>query len=108
MWCEGEPAGYDVHHECQFASGIAAKVRFVGYIDQRVRLALTSDNEIGSSLALGLSTEKFVLCSVGGGQDGSLLAEAFAQADVPDDTSGVILTGPFMSADLLIRLGAIT
>jgi predicted glycosyltransferase len=37
-----------------------------------------------------------------------LLAEAFARAELPDDTSGVILTGPFMSADLLIRLRAIT
>jgi len=108
IWVYGDPAVYDVVRDCQFDSGIAAKARFVGYLDQRVRLALTSDNEIGSSLALGLSTEKFVLCSVGGGQDGSLLAEAFAQAELPDDTSGVILTGPFMSADLLIRLRAIT
>lgn len=107
IWVYGDPAVYDVVRECQFAAEIAAKARFVGYLDQRVRLALRPDDGLCSSSALGLSTDKFVLCSVGGGQDGSLLAEAFARAELPDDTSGVILTGPFMAADLLVRLRAI-
>lgn len=107
IWVYADPAVYDVIRECQFAAAIAAKARFVGYLDQRVRLALSSGNEICSSLALSLPTEKFVLCSVGGGQDGSSLAEAFAQAELSDHTSGVILTGPFMSVELLTRLRAI-
>lgn len=50
IWVYGDPAVYDVVRECQFAAGIAAKARFVGYLDQRVRLAMTPDNEICSSV----------------------------------------------------------
>jgi predicted glycosyltransferase len=107
IWAYGDPDVYDVVRECQFSPEIAAKVRFAGYLDQRVRLALTSDSGIRSSSELGLPTEKFVLCSVGGGQDGASLAEAFAQAELPGDTSGVILTGPFIPADLRTRLSKI-
>ena len=41
-----------------------------------------------------------MLCLVGGGQDGAHLAEAFAQAELPPNTNGVILTGPFMPAEV--------
>ncbi len=106
IWVYGDPAVYDLIGECRFTPATAAKAKYVGYLDQRVRLALApaSDHPIGSSSALGLPTEKFVLCSVGGGQDGSLLAEAFARAKLPDDTSGVILTGPFIPDDLRASL----
>lgn len=37
------------------------------------------------------------LCLVGGGEDGYRLAKAFARVDFPDDASGAIVAGPFMS-----------
>src|SRR5262249_49182837 len=46
----------------------------------------------------------FVLCLVGGGQDGEDLAEAFAQAQFPAHCNGVILMGPFMPSDIKQRL----
>jgi predicted glycosyltransferase len=49
-------------------------------------------------------SERLVLCTVGGGQDGANLAEAFAQADYPPRTTGVILTGPFMPPEVRKRL----
>jgi predicted glycosyltransferase len=41
---------------------------------------------------------------VGGGQDGERLAEAFAQAELPRGTNGVLITGPFMPATVQARL----
>lgn len=107
IWVYGDRAVHDVARECRFTPQIAAKVRFVGYLDQRVRLTMDSENGAGLSAALRLRTDKFVLCSVGGGQDGALLAEAFARAELPHNTSGVILTGPFMAADLIARLRSV-
>src|SRR5207247_6875415 len=40
----------------------------------------------------------------GGGQDGAALAEAFASAQLPNDTTGIILTGPFMPQAVQDRL----
>ena len=45
---------------------------------------------------------------VGGGQDGSHVAEAFAQAKLPDGTNGVIVTGPFMPEKTQTRLRSYT
>jgi len=44
------------------------------------------------------------LCLVGGGQDGSQLAETFAETEFPAGTTGVILTGPFMPQQVQNRL----
>src|SRR5699024_5247092 len=38
----------------------------------------------------------YVLCLVGGGQDGAALAAAFAQAPLPPGHRGVLVTGPFL------------
>jgi predicted glycosyltransferase len=103
VWVYADPAVYNVVNECRFSLEVAAKVRFVGYLDQRARLDLLP-KAASSASALGLRSDKFVLCSVGGGQDGAFLAEVFAQVDLPPDTSGVILTGPFMSAEATAKL----
>jgi predicted glycosyltransferase len=103
VWVYADPTVYNLVTECHLSPEVAAKVRFVGYLDQRERLAL-APKATSSASAFGLRSDKFVLCSVGGGQDGALLAEVFAQADLPPDTSGVILTGPFMSAEAIANL----
>jgi predicted glycosyltransferase len=43
---------------------------------------------------------RLALCVVGGGVDGHALAEAFVQAQLPPDVSGVVVTGPYMPAAL--------
>ena len=50
--------------------------------------------------------DELVLCVVGGGQDGAALAEAFVQAALPTHATGVLLTGPFMPAEVQKRLYA--
>jgi predicted glycosyltransferase len=77
-----------------------AKFRYTGYLDQRVRLKFAKSNSAEVLANLQLPPGELVLCLVGGGQDGALLAEAFAQAELPPNTNGIILTGPFMPAEV--------
>ncbi|MBA2451755.1 MAG: glycosyltransferase [Chloroflexia bacterium] len=104
IWVFGDPAVYDPVVEYGFPSDIAAKVRYTGYLDQCARLNL--DEATGRDLLAGLNLPdgKLALCMVGGGQDGSRVAEAFAQADLPSGTNGVVLTGPFMPEETQRRL----
>jgi len=47
---------------------------------------------------------RYALCVVGGGEDGSRLAETFAHADFQPGSDGVVLGGPFLPASALARL----
>lgn len=104
IWVYGDPLVCDQVTEYEFAPDIAAKVRYTGYFDQRQRLALAAGQSLNPIPELGLPPGRLVLCLVGGGQDGQRLAEAFAQADLPPGTNGVLVTGPFMPADARARL----
>jgi predicted glycosyltransferase len=96
VWVYGDPAVFDLTQEYRFLRTVASKIRYVGYFDQRQRLQyLASPETVVEDLCL--PPGKLALCLVGGGQDGAALAQQFAQATLPPDTNGVILTGPFMS-----------
>ncbi|MBD0337339.1 MAG: glycosyltransferase, partial [Cyanobacteria bacterium Co-bin13] len=75
-----------------------------GYLDQRARLNHASPQNKQALERLNLPEGKWVLCQVGGGQDGADLALAFAQARFPTDTFGIVLTGPFMPLAMQQRL----
>ena len=107
VWVYGDPAVYDPVREYRWPREMAAKVRFTGYLDQRVRLGFSRGNACERLASLGLPPGRLVLCLVGGGQDGASLTEAFAQAALPPDASGVILTGPFMPPEARERLRAL-
>jgi predicted glycosyltransferase len=104
VWAYSDPAVYNLLSEYQFSEEVASKVRFTGYLDQRARFGLSGENEPCPLAAHDLRAGEYVLCTVGGGQDGANLAEAFVQAELQDDIAGVILTGPFMPKELLMRL----
>jgi predicted glycosyltransferase len=111
VWVYGDPAVYDLVREYSFPPEVAAKVRYLGYLDQCARLkfapaeASGGGRRSGDPLAgLDLPPGDLILCVVGGGQDGEGLADAFAQAELPPNTNGVILTGPFMPPDAQQRL----
>ena len=104
VWAYSDPTVYNLVREYQFSKEVEAKIRFTGYLDQRARFGLSGEPEPCPLAAHDLSTGEYVLCTVGGGQDGANLAEAFVQAELPDDMAGVILTGPFMPKELLLRL----
>ncbi|MBE9157528.1 glycosyltransferase [Nodosilinea sp. LEGE 06152] len=111
VWIYGDPAIYDPRREYRFPVDIAAKMRPVGYLDPRTRhSSAAAHNQIqqlglpGVGAACPKDNRELVLCQVGGGQDGSALAAAFAQATFPASVVGVLLTGPFMPAEAQQRL----
>ncbi|MEM7066640.1 MAG: glycosyltransferase [Cyanobacteria bacterium P01_B01_bin.77] len=107
VWVYGDPNIYDLRREYCFPSDITAKIRPLGYLDQRARLNYVNSNAQTNLERLTLPTDdELVLCVVGGGQDGAALAEAFVQATLPTKATGVLLTGPFMPAEVQKRLYA--
>ena len=94
VWIYGDPAVFDPVREYGLGPDVAAKARYTGYLDQRPRLGLAAAR--GDPMLESLPPGKLALCLVGGGHDGQALAEAFLQAELPDDTTGVLVTGPLM------------
>jgi predicted glycosyltransferase len=104
IWVYGDPSVYNMVEEYRFPSRIASKVKFLGYLDQRKRLDFANHNGVELPDSVALPAGRLMLCLVGGGQDGYRLAEAFAEAQIPDDACGAILTGPFMPPPVVERL----
>lgn len=104
VWVYGDPTVFDPVKEYGFSDEVAAKVRYTGFLDQT--RWLDYDPPGTDDLAAGLSEleGRVALCLLGGGEDGVPLAEAFMQADLPSDTSGVLLTGPLMPGEDRRRL----
>lgn len=100
VWVYGDPSVYDLVRECRLPESVASKVRYTGYLDQRSRLEYAALE--GAPLPLGPG--RFALCVVGGGQDGTALAEAFIRAERPADMEGVVVTGPYMAVKSRQRL----
>jgi predicted glycosyltransferase len=90
--------------EYRFPPSIASKIRFVGYLDQRTRVRFAGGQTPDFPETGLLPQGRLMLCLLGGGQDGDRLAEAFAEAKFPEDAYGVIVTGPFMSAQTQKRV----
>ena len=94
VWIYGDPAVYDTATEYDFSSELLEKTRYTGYLDpQRPDRASSASKEPNASDPAGAP---YVLCVVGGGQDGAVLTRAFSRAKRPRDTRGLIVTGPFM------------
>jgi predicted glycosyltransferase len=104
VWIYGDRRVFDPVAEYRFSREVAAKVSYTGYLarEESAGLAALSDGDLLPGL--GEPVDDLVLCLVGGGQDGSQLAEIFAQTDFPAGTTGVILTGPFMPQQVQNRL----
>lgn len=101
IWVYGDPNVYDLRKEYQFPFDITTKMRPLGYLDQRARLNYVNPAVQANLERLDLPSDSdIILCVVGGGQDGAALAKAFAEATLPANATGVLLTGPFMPADI--------
>ncbi|HSM80933.1 MAG TPA: glycosyltransferase [Nodosilinea sp.] len=108
VWIYGDPAIYDPRREYRFPADITAKMRPLGYLNRRPRRPQQNAALLAQIQQLALPPEgELVLCQVGGGQDGAALALAFAQAPVPVGTTAVLLTGPFMPAEVQQQLRAL-
>jgi len=105
IWVYGDQKVYDPVLEYGFGPHIASKLVYTGYLDRSVG---TDEYERDAAHLLDPlaipAAKRMALCCVGGGQDGYALAAAFAQAELPADMVGVIVTGPFMSTEAQQRL----
>lgn len=101
VWVYGDPRVCDVVSEYGFPREVADKLRYTGYLDQRVRLEAVGPGDDGPRVLATLPSGKMVLCTVGGGQDGAALARAFIEATLPSGTFGVVLAGPQMPLEVL-------
>jgi predicted glycosyltransferase len=99
IWVYGDPNVYDPVREYGLSVEVAKKVRYLGYFD---RPGSDKPGELRAPRRRNspIPEERFVLCTVGGGQDGAALALAFASARLPDGLHGVLLTGPFMPEEI--------
>lgn len=104
VWVYGDRSVYDLVREYHFGPELAEKIRYTGYLDSRVGTTSALRRE-GARPAHSIALPpRFVLCTVGGGQDGAKLAETFAQIDFPEPLEGVILLGPFMREQTAMEL----
>ncbi|MGI3212334.1 glycosyltransferase family protein [Roseovarius tibetensis] len=95
VWIYGDPGLYDTARE--YGIETASPIAFTGYLDQRGRLGAPAAQEAYVDL-VGEDPRPYVLCSVGGGRDGSALCDAFARAPMPASHRGILITGGQMSA----------
>jgi predicted glycosyltransferase len=96
VWVYGDPNVWNPLTAYGFAPDVAAKMEMVGYLDQRERLR-NFPPSLQASIESHLPDQPFVLCLVGGGQDGVEVATTFARAELPSDRMGLIVAGPHMA-----------
>lgn len=92
IWIYGDRNVYDAVQEYQFPDDIAGRVTYTGYLNTRSRLQ-------GLAPTITPLDQPFVLCTVGGGQDGQALALSFVEAIRTTGRNSLLLTGPYMSTD---------
>ncbi len=105
VWIYGDPAVYDPLREVPAARSVSDLVSFTGYLGPQ-QPAPDAACQRAQRAQLRIPDGRLLLCLLGGGQDGLPLAWAFANAQLPDDAVGVIVTGPFMPEPARRRLAA--
>lgn len=100
VWVYGDPTVYDPVHDGRGLPRLAVPVHYTGYLDERARLALTTDQRPLPATWQGA----LALCVVGRGHDAEVLADAFLEASLPPGTSGLVVTGATIEEDALRRI----
>lgn len=93
IWVYGDRRVYDPIVEYQWPVSVESKVKFTGYLDQSYRL---TKGEVEDATRRGTGSDRLVVCTLGGGQDGFCVAKTFVEALPSAGVEGVLLTGPFM------------
>lgn len=99
IWVYGDKSVTDTAVEYDFPVEIARRIRYTGFLDQRVRSAAATDPTASVS-----ANAQMVLCMLGGGQDGLALAESFIAAELPAQFRKTLVTGPMMASEQRDRL----
>ncbi len=104
VWVYGDPHVFDPMVEHGLPRDVRRMTRYTGYLDGSLAdpAAATRERTIRAEHRLG--DGPVAVCLTGGSEDGERLATAFVEAPLPEGTTGVVLTGPFMAAE---RIGAL-
>ena len=94
VWVYGDRHVYDPVLEYGLPATVADKAVFTGYLGADRFLDPDMSTNVGSCAA----KRPYVLCTVGGGQDGVALARTFARTPLPGGHDGMVVCGPFMTA----------
>ncbi|MFT4165418.1 MAG: glycosyltransferase [Microlunatus sp.] len=94
VWIYGDRHVYDPVLEYGLPATVADKAVFTGYLGADRFLDPATSTNVGSYAA----KRPYVLCTVGGGQDGAALARTFARTPLPGGHDGMVVCGPFMTA----------
>lgn len=94
IWIYGDPEVYDLAKDCDFPEALTRKISYVGYLNPLAsRRRCTTANG-------------HTLCLLGGGQDGTALAHAFAEATALTGEQGLLVAGPYLPSPQLDALRA--
>ncbi|MDP9444908.1 MAG: glycosyltransferase [Actinomycetota bacterium] len=102
VWVYGDPRLYDARVEYVLPPVVTDKVVFTGYVGGRRPGNLRTRYRTGD--VVHPPGRPYVLCTVGGGQDGGTVARAVVDATMPPGHDGILLTGPYMPSDLRRQL----
>lgn len=91
VWVYGDPRVLDPVTEYKLPPIVAARTTYTGYLGHGRPHAATTTT--------AAPPRPYVLCLVGGGQDGIRLAQDFLAARLPEGRSGLVVTGPYMAAE---------
>lgn len=93
VWVYGDPRVHDPVAAYGLGPEVGAMVRYTGY------LAHGRGRHVPTAPATDAGRAPYVLCLVGGGQDGHALAATMARTPLPAGHRAVLVTGPCMPAE---------
>lgn len=92
VWVYGDPTVFDPVGEYRLPPAVAERVTFTGYLGHGRPRPTYRDEANPDSMP----PAPYVLCLVGGGQDGMAVARCFAETPLPPGVGARIVTGPYM------------
>ncbi len=106
VWVYGDRTVYDMVALYRLPVSVTQKLSYTGYLGHGRNTGAIP--RVRPTPRIKPPSKPFVLCLVGGGQDGFGIASAFAAAPLPSGHQGVILSGPFMPDRMRTRLREMT
>ena len=96
VWVYGDPAVFDIREHYRMPDPIADRIHHVGYLAPPVK----EEDRERFRASLGLNGSPLAVVTVGGGEGGECVLEAWFDAAerrlLPADLHTVVVTGPFM------------
>ena len=104
IWVYGDPLVFVPVVEHGLPRDLRRMTRYTGYLDgaKADPAAATRGRAIRAEHDLGDGAVH--VCLAGGGEDGARVAGAFAETPLPEGSTGVLLTGPFMAPEHVAEL----